>query len=1306
MDFFNLNNNNNNTTTTTTTTNNNNTNNNNNPANNTNNNNSTGHSSNTNNNTNNNNTNTGASGVDDFQNFFDPKPFDQNLDSNNNNSNSNNNDNNNSNTVASSTNFTSPTAVVNNAAPANVTGGKAANFIQNQSPQFNSPYDSNNSNTNLNSLSPQAILAKNSIIDSSNLPLQAQQQLYGGNNNNNSTGIANDNVITPNFITNVQSISQNSSSSTPNTNSNSTPNANQQFLPFNNSASNNGNLTSNQLISNYAASNSMDRSSSASNEFVPNTSDNNNNSNNHNMRNNSNNKTSNNNNVTAVPAASPANTNNSTSNANTVFSERAAMFAALQQKQQQRFQALQQQQQQQNQQQQNQQPQEQQQQQQNPKFLQSQRQQQQRSILQSLNPALQEKISTELNNKQYELFMKSLIENCKKRNMPLQSIPEIGNRKINLFYLYMLVQKFGGADQVTRTQQWSMVAQRLQISDYQQLESIYFRILLPYERHMISQEGIKETQAKRIFLQQFLQELLKKVQQQQQAAALANANNNINSASSAPTPAAPGASVPATAAPGTEAGIVPVSANTPKSLNSNININVNNNNIGQQQVKKPRKQRVKKKTKKELELERKEREDFQKRQQKLLEDQQRQQKLLLETKLRQQYEIELKKLPKVYKRSIVRNYKPLINRLKHYNGYDINYISKIGEKIDSNKPIFLFAPELGAINLHALSMSLQSKNLGEINTALNTLLVTSADSNLKISLVKYPELLDSLAILGMNLLSNLSQNVVPYHRNTSDYYYEDAGSNQYYVTQHDKMVDKIFEKVNNNGTLTPNDSNDEKVTILVDSLTGNQLPTPTPTEMEPDLDTECFISMQSTSPVVKQWDLLPEPIRFLPNQFPLKIHRTPYLTSLKKIKDEIDDPFTKINTRGAEDPKVLINDQLSTISMILRNISFSDNNSRIMSRNFYLKRFISDLLWLVLIHPENFTCNRKILNFKKDLVIVLSNISHLLEIASSIDCLLILILVISFGQPKLNPMASSSSFGSESLTFNEFQLQWGKYQTFGVDILAKLFSLEKPNLNYFKSILLNKNTGNNLYDRNSNNNHKDKKLLRRLLNLYNDNNKNNNNRHNLLNDVVSFLFSAIPLQQVLSQSADPSLLIDQFSPVISQSLTSILVIVQKILPLSNEVFEISENNSDSNSNNNGNKDSSFNFNKNLPFVWLSSEENIGSGLLKLSEIILNINNSTSKNTLLQQQNYSKVLLPSINISCVQLIKCLVEKSICFENCLNNDPEILKKIASIPNLFPTDLEIFQLFTNPSVDIQIINQYQLLYNLKNDILTNLE
>ena len=128
--------------------------------------------------------------------------------------------------------------------------------------------------------------------------------------------------------------------------------------------------------------------------------------------------------------------------------------------------------------------------------------------------------------------------------------------------------------------------------------------------------------------------------------------------------------------------------------------------------------------------------------------------------------------------------------------------------------------------------------------------VTSADSNLKISLVEYPELLDSLAILGMNLLSNLSQNVVPYHRNTSDYYYEDAGSNQYYVTQHDKMVDKIFEKVNNNGTLTPNDSNDEKVTILVDSLTGNQLPTPTPVSYT-HLDVykrQAFMSLIRSSP--------------------------------------------------------------------------------------------------------------------------------------------------------------------------------------------------------------------------------------------------------------------------------------------------------------------------------------------------------------------------------------------------------------------------------------------------------------------------
>ena len=206
--------------------------------------------------------------------------------------------------------------------------------------------------------------------------------------------------------------------------------------------------------------------------------------------------------------------------------------------------------------------------------------------------------------------------------------------------------------------------------------------------------------------------------------------------------------------------------------------------------------------------------------------------------------------------------------------------------------------------------------------------------------------------------------------------------------------------------------------------------------------------------------------------------------------------------------------------------------------------------------------------------------------------------------------------------------------------------------------------------------------------------------------MVSFLFSVIPFQQLLSQPSDANSLIDQLSPVISQSLTTVLVIVQKVLLLSNEALLITESNT---SHNSKNKDSSFTFHKNLPFVWLNSEENIGSGLLKLSKLILDINNSsnaTVKNSLLQQQTQPKMLLPSINISCIQLIKFLIEKSINFENCLNNESNILKKIASIPNLFPTDLEIFQLFTNPLIDIQVINQYQLLYNLKNQILTNLK
>ena len=317
-------------------------------------------------------------------------------------------------------------------------------------------------------------------------------------------------------------------------------------------------------------------------------------------------------------------------------------------------------------------------------------QQQPRHPLANLNPELQKRINSELNNKQYELFMKSLLEHCKRRGAPLTALPEVGGRKVNLFILYMLAQKMGGGENVTRIQQWGTIGSKLNLetlnnqNNTRELATIYYQILLPYELYMASPEGVKETQAKRIFLHQFLQELLKKVQ-------VLNVQSSHASAQSPQLLQQKSAFAAAAAAE---------------------NFQKKQKQDASAKVKKPRKPRPKKKTKKELEQERRQQEELQRQQQVLLAQQQQQQKLLIEQQLRQQQDIlrkrheeELKKLPKVYKRTFFRNYVPIHRPIETQNGYDIRAIAQVGEKIDANKPIFLFAPELGTINLQALSMS-------------------------------------------------------------------------------------------------------------------------------------------------------------------------------------------------------------------------------------------------------------------------------------------------------------------------------------------------------------------------------------------------------------------------------------------------------------------------------------------------------------------------------------------------------------------------------------------------------------------------
>lgn len=867
--------------------------------------------------------------------------------------------------------------------------------------------------------------------------------------------------------------------------------------------------------------------------------------------------------------------------------------------------------------------------------------------------------------------MKSLIENCKRRNTPFQSIPQVNGRK--LFLLYMLVQRLGGYEQITRNQQWDLLAQKLQVPDSQQLAAVYYKIILPYERYLASSEGQRESQAKKIFFQQFFQELLKKIQphmnnQQQQA--------QMSTPSSSGTP------------------VMTQTTKQQQKASSSV-----------QKPKKPRKPRQKKKTKKELEQERKQQEEFLKKQQQALLEQQQQQKLLMEQQIlrqkemiKQKYQEELSKLPKVYKRTFARNYRPLSRPIQLVNGYDINYISQIGEKVDANKPIFLFPPELGSINLHALNMSLQSSNLGEVNTALNTLLVTSADSMLKITLDKYPDLLDSICVLAVNLLNNLcTQNTQNTNSSQIKNIYdfskcEDSYCSEYDVKSYlskpntpysrsDDLMDQIFKTYTEKKKSIDNEKNAEAgsentVSILVDSLTGADLqqvpislitPAPTPLEMNYDMNLQEEHSNMDRFPgletIFKNWDFLPPPIRSLSGQSAPNLFVPSYLESLRNVTDEINTPFTKVNTRGAEDKSILITDQVSTISMILRNVSFSEKNSKLMAKNPFLKRYVSDLTWVIFLNHEKLALNRKAFNLKKDLIITLTNISHAYEAMSRVDCFLILMLMLSFGEPKKYPEQQS-----EKITYPEFLLSLGSYHGFCVDVLAKLMSLNYPNRQFFMDVFmlpLIVDTKDHVEGSNE-----DIETVSRLLGLYGKGDK-----YKFQNDIFSFLVSVIPFMQV---NALPNL-IEDVAPVVSQSLTCLLTMV-RFLDAKNSVVSDARNL------------------KNMPLIWLTSTENLGYNLKRLAEVIASITINPDKNSL-----HMKKMLISIRCKCLELTRLLIQKSLDLPSDSIEEKKIVcKKLASIPGLLSSESQCFAVLTNPTTDPDVSRQTELLYEVRNEVL----
>lgn len=139
-------------------------------------------------------------------------------------------------------------------------------------------------------------------------------------------------------------------------------------------------------------------------------------------------------------------------------------------------------------------------------------------------------------------------------------------------------------------------------------------------------------------------------------------------------------------------------------------------------------------------------------------------------------------------------------------------------------------------------------------------------------------------------------------------------------------------------------------------------------------------------------------------------------------------------------------DRLICITTLIRNFSFYEANFGVLGHSEVLKVLCSVIRYLGT--TETFLRhNRNTLDFMKDVVIYLSNLSTSLQLPGKEESLCILHFLLAFA-PTPAPISGSST----RVSFTMYTPALHKYMPSAVDSLAKLLARDEPNRMYFKAI--------------------------------------------------------------------------------------------------------------------------------------------------------------------------------------------------------------------------------------------------------------
>lgn len=796
---------------------------------------------------------------------------------------------------------------------------------------------------------------------------------------------------------------------------------------------------------------------------------------------------------------------------------------------------------------------------------------------------------------QLEVFNRSYHDFMKNRNTPVESEPIINNKKINLFLFYLLSQKAGGQQTLINAIQhpnpnqvspWSVLASRFGLLEGVQDSNVksqiekdlgrcYIQYIFPYENYNLTPEGQKEIQQRKMMIQkQFLSNL-----QRQQGPQPPNHQSPIGSNHDSPMGNSPMIQQTQPVQYNSpQMRSTPHPNEPPRKMSRNSNSASGSPNIVQSpftQGKPSRSSSILQK--------------------------QRSQSPVIEGE------------PTYIKNKIAQK-----RNVESYGGVDIKTVNQVGTELDVARPIYLFAPELGTVDIQSLTMSLKSNivpNNGEIMSALNTLLVTTSEQGTIIDLNYCIELLESLSDTGLKVLDKIIYNV--------KWDKEKAGETiNYDNLNSNSSIDEVFNKYVN-----PEEMRDEDLMFNVDSVTGKVI------DEEDDLD-DIFSPLLE---VDKKLDSEDEDDEEVDEEVP-KFEYSDYGKILMDFKLENKDHFSKLQTKSAVDEDLLLVDELITITMILRNISFHPENKSKMSSNDIFKDLLFGVIKMVGIYPEKFLFNRKRLCLAKDCLFLLYNISQDIELRSLEEAFLSLTLISSFG-PNL--------FDCKSIPIANVDKY--SYLPYGIDALTKLLVREPHNRSFMKAIL----TGDfNIHTPNSNVKieESDKTITKNLIGKYLKSQDITNGE--LLTRTFNLFLCIVPFN---TNSFEFSKAINIRISTFTQTFFGAKILIDLI----------------------SEEDSKF---RNLSTDWIL--DNRREILINLVKVIISLYPESVKNK----------LIALVILKCFIMINSLLNNTVLLlqEDPSSDTKEKIKQVLSISNLYPDREITLENLINPVNDKNLSNE----------------